>query len=137
MCYDIGRPTEQLSHLTNNGPAVRTIPRTAQETLSLNGISGSHCWKSSDILSSLAFWGSSDCEIIQESAIFAKTCFTNIARCFFYVRVHAIRIFNSETCRTAELSAIGGPFGSSTTNKTRLLHMVLEPRKGFSSGKLI
>lgn len=56
------------SDLINTNPAVRTIPPIAQETLSLNGISLVHCWKSSKITEFSPFLVDSNCEAFHESA---------------------------------------------------------------------
>lgn len=56
------------SDLINTKPAVRTIPPIAQETFSPNGISLTHCWKSSNILKLSPFRVNSNCEAFHESA---------------------------------------------------------------------
>lgn len=55
------------SDLIKNKPAVRTMPPTAQETLSLNGITLTHRWISSNSPTISALWGTSECEPLHES----------------------------------------------------------------------
>lgn len=75
LSYNIekSRMMQEKTNLINNIPAVSTNPPTAQETISLIGISLTHCWKSS----TLNFSDSEEPirEAFQESAIDSRLAF--------------------------------------------------------------